>query len=247
MEVASVIVTTSDVQNSFGKYLQLCQQEEVVITKNGKSIAKLVPFTEDGTLGRWLVGEGSPRYSPTGIRVSYEEYLKMTEESENRYEYIDGEIILLASPLYPHQKAVREIFGEFITWFRDKDCEPLDAPFDVLLHRLGNTEKINSVQPDIIVICDRDKIDETGKYRGTPSLVVEVLSESTRSRDMVQKLSLYMESGVQEYWVVNTQSREIYIYTFMNNKLADILTFKDEEHVQSVFFPGLKVSLNQVF
>lgn len=242
-----MIVTTSDVQNSFGKYLQLCQQEEVVITKNGKSIAKLVPFTEDGTLGRWLVGEGSPRYSPTGIRVSYEEYLKMTEESENRYEYIDGEIILLASPLYPHQKAVREILVSFSAWFRDKDCEPLDAPFDVLLHRLGNTEKINSVQPDIIVICDRDKIDETGKYRGTPSLVVEVLSESTRSRDMVQKLSLYMESGVQEYWVVNTQSREIYIYTFMNNKLADILTFKGEEHAQSVSFPGLEVSLNQVF
>ena len=142
---------------------------------------------------------------------------------------------------------MREIFGEFITWFRDKDCEPLDASFDVILHRLGNTEKINSVQPDIIVICDRDKIDETGKYRGTPSLVAEVLSESTRSRDMVQKLDLYMESGVQEYWVVNTQSREIYICTFMSNKLADILTFKGEEHAQSVFFPGLKVSLNQVF
>lgn len=134
-----MIVTTSDVQNSFGKYLQLCQQEEVVITKNGKKVAKLIPYTEDGALGRWLIGEGSPRYSPKGIRVSYEEYLRMTEESENRYEYIDGEIILLASPLYLHQKAVREILGEFITWFRDKDCEPLTAPFDVILHRLGKT------------------------------------------------------------------------------------------------------------
>jgi len=247
MEVASVIVTTSDVQNSFGKYLQLCQQEEIIITKNGKKVAKLVPYTEDGTLGRWLVSEGSPRYSPKGIRVSYEEYLKMTEDSENRYEYIDGEIILLASPLYPHQKAVREIFGEFITWFRNKDCEPLAAPFDVILHRLRNSEKINSVQPDIIVICDKDKIDEQGKYKGTPTLVVEVLSESTRSRDLVQKLDLYMESGIQEYWVVNTQSQEMYIYTFANNKLADILTFKGEESAQSVIFPGLKIKLPQVF
>jgi len=247
MEVASVIVTTSDVQNSFGKYLQLCQQEEIIITKNGKKVAKLVPHTEDGTLGRWLVSEGSPRYSPKGIRVSYEEYLKMTEDSENRYEYIDGEIILLASPLYPHQKAVREIFGEFITWFRNKDCEPLAAPFDVILHRLRNSEKINSVQPDIIVICDKDKIDEQGKYKGTPTLVVEVLSESTRSRDLVQKLDLYMESGIQEYWVVNTQSQEMYIYTFANNKLADILTFKGEESAQSVIFPGLKIKLPQVF
>jgi len=242
-----VIVTTTDVQNSFGKYLQLCRHEEVIITKNGKKVAKLIPYTEDGTLGRWLVTEGSPRYSPKGIRVSYEEFLKMTEESENRYEYIDGEIYLLASPLYPHQKAVREIFGEFINWFRDKDCEPLAAPFDVVLHRLDDAEKINSVQPDIIVICDKDKINEQGKYTGTPSLVVEVLSESTRSRDLVQKLDLYMESGIREYWAVNTESKEIYIYTFTGYKLADIFTFKGQEQAQSVIFPGLSVSLPQVF
>ena len=242
-----MIVTTSDAQNSFGKYLQLCQNEEVVITKNGKKVAKLVPFTEDGTLGNWLVGEGSPRYRPKGIRISYQEYLKLTEESENRYEYIDGEIILLASPLYPHQKAVREILVSFSAWFRNKDCEPLDAPFDVVLHRLGNTEKINSVQPDIIVICDKDKIDEKGKYKGTPSLVVEVLSESTRSRDLVKKLGLYMQSGVQEYWVVNTQSQEIFIYTFTDHKIDAIHTFKGEEHAQSVLFPGLKINLPQVF
>ena len=242
-----MIVTTTDLQNSFGKYLQLCQNEEVVITKNGKKVAKLLPYTEDGTLGRWLVSEGSSRYSSKGIRVTYEEYLKMTEESENRYEYIDGEIILLASPLYPHQRAVREILGEFTAWFRDKDCEPLTAPFDVVLHRLGDGEKTNSVQPDILVICDRDKIDETGKYRGTPTLVVEVLSGSTRSRDLIQKVDLYMESGVQEYWVANPDSAEIYIYVFADYKLANILTFKGEEHAQSVFFPGLKVSPQQVF
>ncbi|MTI94690.1 MAG: type II toxin-antitoxin system Phd/YefM family antitoxin [Firmicutes bacterium] len=242
-----MIVTTTDLQNSFGKYLQLCQTEEIIITKNGKPLAKLLPYTENKTLGRWTVSEGSPRYNPKGIRVSYEEYLKMTEESENRYEYIDGEIVLLASPLYPHQKAVREIFGEFIVWFRGKDCEPLAAPFDVVLHRLGDSEKVNSVQPDIIVICDRDKIDEKGKYRGTPSLVVEVLSESTRSKDMVQKLDLYMESGVQEYWVVNTDSAEIYIYVLTNERIDKILAFKGDEAASSVIFPGLKVSLSQVF
>ncbi|HBI56626.1 MAG TPA: prevent-host-death protein, partial [Firmicutes bacterium] len=86
-----------------------------------------------------------------------------------------------------------------------------------------------------------------GKYKGTPALVVEVLSNSTRSRDLVQKLDLYMESGIHEYWVVNTQSQEIYIYTFTDNKLANILTFKGEEHAQSVFFPGLEVGLQLIF
>lgn len=242
-----MIVTTTDVQNSFGKYLQLCENEEVIITKNGKKVAKLLPYTEDDTMGRWLVSEGSPRYRPKGIRVSYEEYVKMTEESENRYEYIDGEIILLASPLYPHQKAIREIYGAFINWFRDKECEPLAAPFDVILYRLGNNEKINSVQPDILVICDRDKIDAKGKYMGTPSLVVEVLSNSTRSKDMVQKLDLYMESGVREYWIVNTDSKEIYIHGFAESKIAVTRSFKGDEHAKSLVFQGLDVSLSTVF
>lgn len=242
-----MIVTTTDVQNNFGKYLQLCENEEVIITKNGKKVAKLLPYSEDDTMGRCLVSEGSPRYSPKGIRVSYEEYLKMTEESENRYEYIDGEIILLASPLYPHQKAVREIYVAFSLWFRDKECEPLAAPFDVILHRLGNNEKINSVQPDILVICDRDKIDAKGKYMGTPSLVVEVLSNSTRSKDMVQKLDLYMESGIREYWIVNTDSKEIYIHGFTKSKIAETRSFKGDEHAKSLTFQGLEVSLSTVF
>ena len=76
--------------------------------------------------------------------------------------------------------------------------------------------------------------------------MVEVLSESTRSRDLVQKLDLYMESGIREYWAVNTESKEIYIYTFTGYKLADIFTFKGQEQAQSVIFPGLSVSLPQV-
>lgn len=242
-----MIVTTTDLQNSFGKYLQLCRDEEIIITKNGKIVAKLLPYSEDKSMGRWIVSESAPGDRSNGIKVSYEKYLKMTEKSENRYEYIDGEIILLASPLYPHQKAVKEIFGEFINWFRDKKCEPLVSPFDVTLYRLGNKIKINSVQPDILVICDQDKIDEKGKYNGTPTLVVEVLSDSTRRRDLVQKLDLYMESGVREYWVINTSAAEIYIYLFENHDIEKILTFKDDERAGSAVFPGLEVNLKQVF
>lgn len=242
-----MIVTTTDLQNSFGKYLQLCRDEEIIITKNGKIVAKLLPYSEDESMGRWIVSESAPGDRSSGIKVSYEEYLKMTEKSENRYEYINGEIILLASPLYPHQKAVKEIFGEFINWFRDKKCEPLVSPFDVTLYRLGNKKKINSVQPDILVICDQDKIDEKGKYNGTPTLVVEVLSDSTRRRDLVQKLDLYMESGVREYWVVNTSAAEIYIYLFENHDIEKILTFKGDERAGSAVFPGLEVNLKQVF
>lgn len=242
-----MIVTTTDLQNSFGKYLQLCRDEEIIITKNGKRVARLLPYPAGEGAEEWIVCESAPGDRSGGIRVSYEEYLRMTETSENRYEYIDGEIVLLASPRYAHQKAVREIFAEFINWFRDKECEPLDSPFDVTLYRLGNKKRINVVQPDILVICDRDKIDEKGKYNGTPTLVVEVLSDSTRSRDLVQKLHLYMESGIREYWAVNTASSEIYIYIISNHEIGKITTFKGNERACSEVFPGLAISLEQVF
>ena len=241
-----MIVSTTEIQNNFGKYLKLAQYEAVIITKNGKKTARLVAYREDED-GFGKVVESSARYAPHGIRATYEEYLKITEESENRYEYIDGEILLLIAPLYPHQKAVREIFGEFIAWFKDKECEPLGSPFNVTLFRLEKAEMINVIQPDLLVICDPEKIDEKGRYKGTPDLVVEVLSDSTKSRDLIKKLDLYMESGIREYWVANTLSAEIYIYVFAGNNIEQIMTFKKGETAKSATFQGLAVDLKQVF
>ena len=76
---------------------------------------------------------------------------------------------------------------------------------------------------------------------------MEVLSDSTRSRDLVKKLDLYMESGIKEYWVVNTSSAEIYIYVFINNIIEKILSFKGDDIAESTVFPGLGVALKQVF
>lgn len=242
-----MITTTSEIQNNFGKYLKLSALEEIVITKNGKKIAKLVPYSENNNVRHWIAGEGFATYNQTSIRVTYQEYLKIIKDSENRYEYIDGEIFLLTSPLYPHQRAVREIFGEFISWFRDKKCEPLVSPFDITLYKGEKEENINVVQPDIFVICDREKIDEKGKYQGVPTLVVEVLSDSTRNRDLIKKLGLYMESGVKEYWIVNTTSAEIYIYVFSSHTIENVRTFKGDDTAESVFFQGLGVDLKQVF
>ena len=242
-----MIVTATEAQNRFGKYLKLSQYEEIIITRNGEKIAKLLPYTEERSVGRWNVGEGSPAYKHQAIKVSYEEYLKMTEASENRYEYIDGEIILMASPLYPHQKAVRVLFVAFSLWFEEKECEPLVSPFDVTLFRLGREERINVVQPDILVICDQDNLDEKGHYRGTPSLVVEVLSDSTRSKDLIKKLELYMESGVSEYWVVDTDAKQVTIHVFDGNNIAKMQTFKGEEYAESFTFPGLRVEVTRIF
>jgi prevent-host-death family protein len=242
-----MIVSATDIQNSFGKYLQLAQNETVIITKNGKKIARLVAYRDNENNGRSCVSEGSLSYLPDGVRITYEEYLKLVEESENCYEFIDGQIFLLTAPLYPHQKAVKELFLQFGQWFRNKKCEPLVSPFDVTLYRLGNTEKVNVVQPDILVICDPENISNKGKYSGVPTLVAEVLSDASQRMDLINKLDLYMESGIKEYWIVNPASAEIYIYVFANNMIKTIATFKGADLAASAVFPGLRVDLKQVF
>ena len=240
-----MIISTTEIQNNFGKYLKLAEYEDVLITRNGKKAARLSAFKEDEYDDQLMLRETSPEYAASHVKVTYEEYLKITEESEHRYELIDGEIYFLASPFYPHQKAVKEIFGEFINWFRDKKCEPLAAPFDVTLFK--SEKNICVVQPDILVICDRDKIDKKGRYTGVPSLVVEVLSESTSSKDNVIKLNLYMSTGVKEYWIVNTESKEIYIYVFNGKGIKHIYSFNENKRAESSYFSGLGVDLQRVF
>ena len=240
-----MIISTTEIQNNFGKYLKLAEYEDVIITRNGKKAARLSAFKEDEYDDRLMLRETSPEYAASHVKVTYEEYLKITEESEHRYELIDGEIYFLASPFYPHQKAVKEILTEFVIWFRDKKCEPLAAPFDVTLFK--SEKNICVVQPDILVICDRDKIDKKGRYTGVPSLVVEVLSESTSSKDNVIKLNLYMSTGVKEYWIVNTESKEIYIYVFNGKGIKHLFSFNENKRAESSYFSGLGVDLQRVF
>ncbi len=236
-----VIINSTEVQNNFGKYLGLVDEEDIIITKNGKKVARLVKYYEGNN---YIICEGSSAYSHEGMKVTYEEFLKITRESENRYEYIDGQIYLLASPKFKHQKIIMEISWRLSSWFKGKECQPLTFPFDVTLYKDGSP---NVIQPDLLVICDQENIEADDTYMGTPALVVEILSESTRSKDIIKKLDLYMSGGVEEYWIVNPFSEEVNIYLFKDNEVEKSVTFKNKETVESFTFPGLKMDLKGVF
>lgn len=239
-------ISTTDLQNSFGKYLALVEQEDIIITKNGKSVAKLVHYREpDG----FLVHEESGRYMTTR-RVSYEEYMELVESSDQRYELIDGEIYLMASPSFNHQVAVNEIAGHFFNYFKGKSCVSLTAPLDVKLFGLAVKfeDYPNVVQPDIVVICDPEKVNEQGRYEGVPTLVVEVLSPSTRGKDMIKKLNLYMTSGVSEYWIIDLDSGLLLQYPFTEDRTIDnVKSFTAGDTINSSAFEELNVPLANVF
>jgi Uma2 family endonuclease len=141
--------------------------------------------------------------------------------------------------------SVAEIFAIFHNWFKGKKCRPLTSPFDVTL--IKSKDNINVVQPDIIVICDTDKVDAAGKYKGVPTLAVEVLSRSTRSKDMLKKLDLYMQTDVKEYWIVDPDKKEVSIYNFEKHDIADHNTYIGDMIVMSKAFEGLEVRLTDIF
>ncbi|PKM89863.1 MAG: prevent-host-death protein [Firmicutes bacterium HGW-Firmicutes-12] len=239
-------INTTDLQNAFGKYLSLVEKEDIIITKNGKSVAKLTRYHEPDY---FLVHEESAKYKSTK-RIGYEEYMELVNSSDQRYELIDGEIYLLASPSFRHQIVVNELSGHFYNFFKGKPCRSLTAPLDVRLFGFATKfeEDPNVVQPDVIVLCDEDKVNEDNRYEGIPTLVVEVLSPSTKGKDMIAKLNLYMKSGVTEYWIVNLENKSILQYSFSQERDIDNLcTLAEIDTIKSTSFEDLELALKDIF
>ena len=132
-----------------------------------------------------------------------------------RYELIDGVAYAMGpAPVRRHQGILGEVFRQVANILEGSPCRPYIAPFDV---RLPKTDEIDDevntvVQPDLVVICDRAKLDDKG-CRGAPDWVVEVLSPSTAGHDQILKRALYQRVGVREYWLVHPVDRLVTIYT----------------------------------
>lgn len=243
-----MIINATDLKNNLGKYLRLSAREEILITSNGKMVAKLSGYEGNGNITGQAehLQEQARNYEIYPRKASYEEYLKLTESNDERYEYIDGEIYYLASPKTVHQKILGELHVIYYNWFAGKKCRPMFAPYDITLKR--NSENINVVQPDLMVICDLEEhLNEKDYYMGVPALVVEIISESTRSKDFVKKLDLYMSTGVTEYWVINPLNREVIVYSFENGDIVNNRTFKNGEKALSYYFSGLEAGLERIF
>ena len=233
-----VEVTSTEVQSNFGAYLKYSQYEDVHITRNGKIVAVLQGLDE------LQFSEEAKIYGEKKERLTLEQFLDFAERSTEHYEFIDGEVILMASPSFQHQNCVLELATMFREWASNKDCRAVVAPFDVLLQA---SDTINVVQPDVVIICDQENVDSQGRYRGVPSLVVEVLSESNRSHDLIKKLEVYRGGGVNEYWIVNPFRQEILTYTFIDYEVQDYRVYGKELKLASTACSGLVVAVDEVF
>lgn len=238
-------VSTTDLQNAFGKYLALVEKEDIIVLKNGKSVAKL---TKHADHEHFIVHKEAHGYK-TFRKISYQEYEELVGSSDQRYELIGGEIYLLAAPSFLHQAAVSDLAWNLHNFFQGKSCKVLTAPLDVRLFGVATKfeEDPNVVQPDLVVICDQGKVGEDGKYMGIPTLVVEVLAPYTKGKDCATKLNLYMRSGIKEYWIVDLERKTVHLYAFTPERDLDAVeTYAESEMVKSTVFKGLEVAVGSI-
>ena len=177
------------------------------------------------------------------VKFSYEDYQYLPGSEVKRYELIEGELIMVPAPEVQHQKVSRNL--EFIIWqfVKKKDIGSVFyAPIDVMF------SSENVLQPDIIYISKKRSGIITEKYiSGAPDLVIEIISPSTSGRDKTLKRTLYAKYGVEEYWIVDPNEKNIQIYILKENGLELIGKYHDYDVIQSSLIKGLKINLKEVF
>lgn len=157
-----------------------------------------------------------------------------------RAELIDGELYLMATPSRIHQKLVGELFFEIADYIRrnNGDCEVYPSPFSVFLN--ANNEIY--LEPDISVICDKDKLTDKG-CNGAPDWVIEIVSPSSRMMDYYRKLLKYGTAGVREYWIVDPEKKRSIVYNFEQNTLGE---YSFAEKVRAGIFGDLEIDFSAI-
>jgi Uma2 family endonuclease len=181
-------------------------------------------------------------------QYSYADYL--TWQFQERLELIKGYIFPMSAPARRHQQISWNLTTSFVDYFRNNPYKVYLAPFDVRLPRTPTAEnkKVMTVlQPDLCVICDLTKLDDKGCV-GAPDLVVEILSPGNTKKEMKQKFDAYQDAGVTEYWIIQTDDRNVFQYVLNNEGIyIGLHPLTDEDELVSRVFPDFKIDLATVF
>lgn len=166
-------------------------------------------FTGENKIGSSLREEASGYHVKKQGEYTLEDYYALPDD--NRIELIDGVIYDMSAPSLTHQSVAGEIYRQIANFILENkgNCKAFVSPVDVQL----DCDNKTMVQPDVIIVCDRDKITDKCVV-GAPDFVLEVLSPATRSKDCIKKLDKYMEAGVREYWMVDIKQQKVIVYQF---------------------------------
>lgn len=175
-------------------------------------------------------------------KYTYEDYLKIPDD-KGRYELVNGELLMTPSPIPNHQRIsgkLEFVVRKFVT--ENNLGEVFYAPCDVYL------DDENVVQPDLLFISkDRLNIIGDKNIQSAPNLVIEIISENSVYRDMVQKKRLYARFGVKEYWIVIPEEKEVEVYILKGEAYQLYKTYTKVDILESPSLKGLKIGLKEIF
>jgi Uma2 family endonuclease len=137
-----------------------------------------------------------------------------------RAELIDGQIYDMAPPSRHHQDIVGTLYRRIADYIdlKNGDCKTYISPFAVFLTK----DNRNYVEPDISVICDPNKLTDSG-CKGAPDWIIEVVSPASRRMDYSTKTFKYRTAGVREYWIVDPAKERITVWDFENDNMTEYL------------------------
>jgi Uma2 family endonuclease len=179
-------------------------------------------------------------------KYSYADYL--TWDESERWEILDGVPYMQAAPSRVHQEILMELSKQFAIYLTGKSCRVYPAPFCVRLDVEKNDNDVkNVVEPDITIVCDSSKLDERG-CKGSPDMIVEILSPSTGKNDRFIKFNKYEKAGVKAYWVVEPDQKLLSIFTLQSNgRYGRPEMYTDDDKIIVSIFPDLEIDLKPVF
>ena len=174
-------------------------------------------------------------------KLTYQDYVNL--EGDERYELIDGELVLVASPNMDHQEAVANLGTSLSVFVKERDLGKIYfAPTDVLL---TDTEVF---QPDLLFVSnEREHIRTPANIQGAPDMIVEVLSPSSVRRDWHDKRGLYANHGVREYWIVDPVHQIVSVLLLQDGELEVDGTYTEGDTIVSSTLEGFSISLNEIF
>jgi len=183
------------------------------------------------------INDALPEYR----RYTYADYCAL--DDDKRYELIDGTPYAMAAPSQAHQEISGNLHYQLYNFLKGKPCMVLAAPFDVRLNADSGDDTV--VQPDLLVICDKSKLD--GKScLGVPDMVIEILSSSTAMRDKLLKFRRYLKAGVREYWMVDPDNKVVSTHVLRNGEYVTN-AYGDDDVVPVHVLNGCIVELSEVF
>jgi Uma2 family endonuclease len=159
-------------------------------------------------------------------------------------EIVKGDLFLVPSPSVKHQRISKRLYEAFASYLKDKPVgELFYAPVDVIL------SETDVVIPDLFfVLKENDRIVQKENMRGTPDLVIEILSIN-QDRDKVVKKALYEQYKVKEYWVVDAEAGSIHVFTLdpRSQRYGKGIIHSGATAVKSPLLDGFSIPLNSIF